>query len=189
MRTNPDYCSAINFAEPKAAPTAPVPEAQYLSLIIEFTKVVFMHKHTIVPVFIYEKDGNLQHVNIPASLMEPGSKEDLYGLIGSAVQAFQPDSYCFVAEAWAYKMDNFTNAEATAKALSDFKKGMPDTGITREEVVSLTFTKVNADKSVERWTGTVPFSRDDDDAINSFGSERWIKETASMKFKGGLVVP
>ena len=168
---------------------ADAPDMEYIAPLIKFTKEMFHNKKGVPPVFIMEKDGDIQPIKVPSSLIDSEEgKDELSLLITSAVATFQPDSHCFVSEAWVYKMEDFDNQEEAMKAYSDFKKGIPCDKITKVEVVTFVVTKINSDKSQERWIGSMPFSRGSDDSISSFDPVQWIKEEGSNKLEGRLFV-
>jgi hypothetical protein len=163
------------------------PDSEYISMLIEFTKSSFINKTGVPPVFIYEKDGDVQPIKVPTQLVDSEEgKNDLANMIASAVSTFKPDSHCFVSEAWAYKMDNFDTKEEAMKAFADFKNGISSDKITREEVVTFAFTKINPDQTTERWMGNLPFTRDAEDRISGFDHVRWIKSDESKKMEGRL---
>lgn len=183
MRVNPLYQPGY------AASTADAgPNIEFINLLIEFMKSSFINKPGIPPVFIYEKNGHVQHITVPISLLGSDNKKDLDDLIGSAVSAFKPDSYCFVSEAWLYRVNNISNAEEAAALLADFKKGKKSDDVVCVEGVMLSVSKVNSDGSTERWIGTVPLSYGTDGNIIGFDSVKWIKEEECIKFKGALVI-
>ncbi len=161
------------------------PDSEYISLLIDFAKSTFINKKGVPPVFIYEKDGEVQPIKVPAQLLDSkAGRTELSDLIASAVSAFKPDSHCFVSEAWMYKMNDFDTNEEAMKALADFKKGIPTDKVTREEIVSFVFTKINPDQTTELWRGSLPFTRDAEGRISSFDHVKWIKDGDNKKMEG-----
>jgi hypothetical protein len=168
---------------------ADAPYMEYITPLIKFTAEMFHSKKGVPPIFIMEKDGDIQPIKVPPSLIDSEEgKEELSLMIANAVATFQPDSHCFVAEAWMYKMEDFDNKEEAMKAYSDFKKGIPCDKIIKVEAVTFTLTKINFDKSQERWMGSMPFSRGSDNSISSFDPVKWIKEGGSNKFEAKLFI-
>jgi hypothetical protein len=148
---------------------------------------VFLNKTGIPPVFIYEKDGDIQPIKVPSSLIDSeGGKDALSLMISQAVAVFKPNSHCFISEAWMYKMDDFDSKEEAMEAFAAFKKGVPNAKIAKIEGVTLAFTRINSDNSQTRWMGTMPFSRGADDKISSFDSVKWIKSEVETTLEGRL---
>jgi hypothetical protein len=182
MRINPQHCQSLDsFLDDDA------PGEEYLDKLIEFTKGVFLNKKGIPPIFIYEKDGDVQPVKVPPSLIDSEEgKDELSAMISNVVSSFKPDSHCFVCEAWMYKMEDFDSKEEAMTAFADFKKGIPSDKIVRVEGVTFAYTKINSDNEQERWLGSMLFSRDADDRISSFDSVKWIKADGEKKLEGRL---
>lgn len=183
MRINTPHRSSLNSI------TDDAPDIEYIRPLIEFTKSNFINKKSVPPIFLYEKDGDVQPVRVPVQLInsEEG-KNDLSNLIASAVSSFKPDSYCFISETWVYKLEELDSKEEAMKAVADFKKGIPSDKVTREEVVTFAVTKINSDASLDRWMGNMPINRGSDDSITSFDSVRWIKAAGAKKLEGRLFV-
>jgi hypothetical protein len=182
MRVNPDYSGDL-----AGGSNSNTPESAYVNNIISFIQEEFKNKTSVAPLFLYEKEGCVQPIAIPNSVLHD-NKDELRNMINAVVTAFQPESHCVVVEAWAYKMPNSGSTEQALKALKDFKAGIPNTGVLREEVVSLLFAKIKAGQSVERWVGNAAISRDADNKISHIAPVRWVKEQQETKFIGELVV-
>jgi hypothetical protein len=83
-------------------------------------------------------------------------------------------------------MDYFASKEEAVEAFVNFKKGIPSDKITKKEVVTFAFTKVNADKTLERWVGNMPIKRDSEDMIVGFDDIIWIKDEGDKKLEGRM---
>lgn len=163
------------------------PDCEYIGALIEFTKKIFLNKNGIPPVFLFEKEGQINPMQIPTDLVGSDSgKDELASLIETAIQTFKPESFCLVSEAWIYKVKDLEKGEAQ-QAIADFKKGSTNLNVVREECVTFAFTQVNSDGSHSRWVGSMPFHRGADDKICKFDSVRWIKEEGEKKLEGRLV--
>lgn len=163
------------------------PNCEYMGTLINFTKAHFLNKNGIPPVFLFEKEGQINPVQVPTDLVGSDSgKDELASLIETAIQTFKPESFCFVSEAWIYKVKDLEKEEAQ-QAIADFKKGIASPNVVREECVTFAFTQVNSDGSHSRWIGSMPFHRGSDDKICKFDSVRWIKEEGQKKLEGRLV--
>jgi hypothetical protein len=153
------------------------PDSAYINDIVELTKYFFINKRGVPPVFFFEKDGEIQPIKVPEHLLDSDKgKDDLADLMLSAVNTFNPDSHCFICEAWSYAMDNFASKEEAVEAFVNFKKGIPSDKITKKEVVTFAFTKVNTDKTLDRWVGNMPIKRDSEGMIGGFEDIIWIKD-------------
>jgi len=182
MRINPSRRSSLADSMGDDAP-----DIDYIGTLIKLTADMFHNKNGVPPVFVMEKGGDVQPIKVPSSLLDSEEgKDELSNLISTAVATFQPDSHCFVSEAWMYKMEEFNSQEEAMQALSDFKNGIPCDKITRIEAVTFAVTKINADKSQSRWMGSMSFSRGSDDRISSFDPVKWMKADDSKKLEGRL---
>jgi hypothetical protein len=171
-----------NFMNEKDAP-----DCEYIGVLIELTKNIFINKNGIPPVFLFEKEGQINHVQVPNDLVGSDSgKDELASLIETAIQTFKPESFCFVSEAWIYNVKDLEKEEAK-QAIAEFKKGITNINVVREECVTFAFTQVNSDGSHSRRVGSMPFHRGADDKICKFDSVRWIKEEGEKKLEGRLV--
>jgi hypothetical protein len=185
MRINPLHRQSPSLSSIPFDDAAP--EEAYLAKLVEYTRMIFLNKKGIPPVFIYEKNGDIHTIKVPSSLIDDEEGKDALALmIGQAVETFKPNSHCFVSESWMYKMDDFDTKEEAMAAFVAFKKGVPNTKIAKIEVVTLAFTRINPDNSQTRWMGTMPFSRDADDKISSFEPMKWIKSEGEAKLTGRL---
>lgn len=184
MRINPNYRPSIDSSASDDAP-----DADYITSIVKYIQTNFLNKVGIPPAFVYCKDTEIKFVQVPEDLLssEKG-KDELAFLMSSAVKAFEPESHCFISESWIYKMQDYENQEEAFKALNAFKAGSKTTGIEREEVVTFNFNKINPDKSVDRWLGTMSFQRDESDMISKFNPIKWLKNGADKKLEGRFVV-
>lgn len=164
------------------------PDVEFLPPLIDLTRKSFLNKHGIPPVFLMEKNGDIQPIMVPSNLVNSeAGKDDLANLMEAAVNSFKPDSHCFISEAWMYKMADFDNKEDALKALEDFKSGIPCDNIQKIEGLVFSFTKINSDSSTEKWVGTMPFHRDSADKISSFEPMKWIKQEGEHTFEGRFV--
>jgi|688.fasta_scaffold605544_1 hypothetical protein len=163
------------------------PDSAYINDIVELTKSFFINKRGVSPAFLYEKDGEIQLIKVPEHLLDNDKgKDDLSDLMTTAVNTFNPESYCLICEAWAYTMDDFASKEEAVEAFVNFKKGIPSDKITKKEVVTFAFTKVNTDKTLDRWVGNMPIKRDSEDMISGFDDIIWIKDEGDKKLEGRL---
>lgn len=163
------------------------PESDYINSIVELTKSFFINKRGVAPVFFYEKNGEIKLIKVPLQLLDSeGGKDDLASLLKTAVDTFNPDSHCFISEAWLYELVNCVNKDEAVEAFLNFKKGIPSDKVIKKEVVTFAFTKVNADKTLNRWVGNMPIIRDSEDKIVGFADIIWIKEEEDKKIEGRL---
>lgn len=184
MRINPNYRPSFDSIASDDAP-----DADYITSIVKYIQTHFLNKAGIPPVFVYCKDTEIKLVQVPTALLNNDKgKDELASLIHSAVKSFEPDNHCFISESWIYKMQDFENKEEAFKALNEFKAGSKTTGIERSEVVTFSFSKINADESVDRWLGTMPFYRDDTEMISNFGPVTWVKGDTEKQLAGRFII-
>lgn len=163
------------------------PDCNYIGKVILFTENMFLGKLGIPPAFIFEKEHEIHHIVVPAHLLDSeNGKDELADLIATAVALYKPESFCFISEAWIYKVKDLDKEEAQ-QSIADFKKGITSPNVVREECITFAFTQVNSDRSHSRWIGSMPFYRGLDDKICKFDTVRWIKEAGSNKLEGRLV--
>lgn len=163
------------------------PNCEYIGTLIDFTKKTFLNKDGVPSVFLFEKEGQINPIQVPLDLLGSDSgKDDLAKLIESSIQTFKPDSFCLISEAFIYKVKDLEKEELQ-QAIADFNKGIASPNVVREECVIFAFTQVNSDGSHLRWVGSMPFHRGADDKIIKFDSVRWIKEEGDKKLEGRLI--
>lgn len=184
MRINPIHRPSLDSIASDAAP-----DVDYIKAIVKYIETHFLNKVGIPPAFFYCKDDEMKLIKVPTEFLNSDNgKDELSYLMEAAVKSFEPDSHCFISESWVYKMQNFENQEEAFKALDAFKAGDTTTGIERAEVVTLSFSQINPDKSVEHWLGTMSFERGTDDMISKFNPIGWIKADGDKKLAGRFVV-
>lgn len=163
------------------------PECVFIHELIVLTRETFLNKKGIPPAFLYEKEHKISAIQVPDELLDSQKgKDELSALIKNSVELIKPESFCLITESWIYKVKDHEKEEAE-QLIADYKNGINNPNVIREECVTFIFTQLNTDASYSHWCGIMPIHRDSDSNINKFDSVRWIKQGTSKQLEGRFV--
>lgn len=161
------------------------PNSKYISSIIKLMNETFINKESVPPIFLFEKEGSINPVKIPNKLLDSDEgKEELAILIQTAVETFKPESFCLITEAWIYKIEDCDNPEEAHQIIQNYKKGIQDPKLVREESITFSYSELNSDNSHSRWLGSMPIHRDSNEIITKFGPVKWVKAEGNKNLVG-----
>lgn len=165
------------------------PNCDYILRIIFLMNKFLLGKEGVSPIFFCKKDDTVMPIKVPSNLLDnEETKDELVLLIKTAVETFKPESFCLITEAWSYKVKDCADAEEANNIISDYKNGIENPKLVKEECVVFNYTEVNSDNSRSRWLGSMPIHRGLDKKISKFGSVKWIKEEDSKSISGTFVI-
>lgn len=160
------------------------PDIQELEKFIQTSHDNLLSSGSLVPVFVFKKDEQLNIAMIAGEYMQ--NKPALAEALKEIIAKYNPSYYWFISEAWATTADAVQGADKLQEIAENQNIAeLPRT--KKEEVVMLSLTDCRNEKP-QRWLGMYKIIRDRQGEIHNFSPTRWIKEDDIHTSKGNFVL-